>query len=287
MIDSYSDHVIVCGFGRVGRQVARDLQHAGVAQVAIDSEHTNLEAAEAMGVPLHRELRGRRRGAARRRDPPGPGGDRLRRLRRRQHLHRADRPGAGAGDPDRRARIGRGLREEAAARGRRPRDLAVQDLGRRDGAGRDPSPGRRRRAGGGLPAGGDRGAGGVRGRRQDAARRSAATRRSSPCGAPTASSSPSPSPGRWSRPATCWSRSGPRSRWSGWSWRFSRSRCRAHERAAGSAPAARPGGRARGPRRRLRAARRPQGGAPQAGRPGRLLDQRRDAAGAGAEGLAA
>jgi voltage-gated potassium channel len=50
MIDSYSDHVIVCGFGRVGRQVARDLKHAGVQQVAIDSEHTNLEAAESMGL---------------------------------------------------------------------------------------------------------------------------------------------------------------------------------------------------------------------------------------------
>ena len=50
MIDSYSDHVIVCGFGRVGRQVARDLQHAGVRQVAIDSEHTNLEMAESMGI---------------------------------------------------------------------------------------------------------------------------------------------------------------------------------------------------------------------------------------------
>ena len=26
MIDSYSDHYIICGFGRVGRQVARDLR---------------------------------------------------------------------------------------------------------------------------------------------------------------------------------------------------------------------------------------------------------------------
>ena len=52
MIDSYSDHVIVCGFGRVGRQVARDLQDAGSRLVAIDAQHTNLEAAESMGVPL-------------------------------------------------------------------------------------------------------------------------------------------------------------------------------------------------------------------------------------------
>ena len=52
MIDSYSDHVIVCGFGRVGRQVARDLRDAGAALVAIDALDTNLEAAESMGVPF-------------------------------------------------------------------------------------------------------------------------------------------------------------------------------------------------------------------------------------------
>ena len=52
MIDSYSDHVIVCGFGRVGRQVARDLLTSGAQLVAIDSEHTNLETAESMNVPF-------------------------------------------------------------------------------------------------------------------------------------------------------------------------------------------------------------------------------------------
>jgi voltage-gated potassium channel len=44
--------VIVCGFGRVGRQVARDLRNAGAQLVAIDTQHTNLETAEAMGVPF-------------------------------------------------------------------------------------------------------------------------------------------------------------------------------------------------------------------------------------------
>src|SRR5579872_6944774 len=38
MIDSYSDHFIICGFGRVGRQVARDLRRAGVPHVTIDSQ---------------------------------------------------------------------------------------------------------------------------------------------------------------------------------------------------------------------------------------------------------
>ncbi len=50
MIDSYTDHFIICGFGRVGRQVARDLRRAGVNHVTIDSEATNREAAETMGV---------------------------------------------------------------------------------------------------------------------------------------------------------------------------------------------------------------------------------------------
>jgi voltage-gated potassium channel len=50
MIDSYSDHFIICGFGRVGRQVARDLLRAGVDHVTIDSEPAHREKAEAMGV---------------------------------------------------------------------------------------------------------------------------------------------------------------------------------------------------------------------------------------------
>lgn len=51
MIDSYSDHVIVCGFGRVGRQVCRDLERAGVRYVAIDSNPVHREPAESLGVP--------------------------------------------------------------------------------------------------------------------------------------------------------------------------------------------------------------------------------------------
>ncbi len=50
MIDSYSDHFIICGFGRVGRQVARDLRQAGVRHVTIDSEPAHRETAESMGV---------------------------------------------------------------------------------------------------------------------------------------------------------------------------------------------------------------------------------------------
>src|SRR5947209_8856280 len=50
MIDSYSNHFIICGFGRVGRQVARDLRLAGVRHVAIDSDPSHREQAEALGV---------------------------------------------------------------------------------------------------------------------------------------------------------------------------------------------------------------------------------------------
>ena len=50
MIDSYTDHFIICGFGRVGRQVSRDLRRAGVRHLAIDSEPSHREEAEAMGV---------------------------------------------------------------------------------------------------------------------------------------------------------------------------------------------------------------------------------------------
>jgi voltage-gated potassium channel len=50
MLDSYTDHCIICGFGRVGRQVARDLRHAGIPHVAVDSDPGHRETAESMGV---------------------------------------------------------------------------------------------------------------------------------------------------------------------------------------------------------------------------------------------
>jgi voltage-gated potassium channel len=50
MIDSYSDHFIICGFGRVGRQVARDLRLADIRHVVIDSNPDNRELAREIGV---------------------------------------------------------------------------------------------------------------------------------------------------------------------------------------------------------------------------------------------
>jgi voltage-gated potassium channel len=50
MIDSYTDHYIICGYGRVGRQVARDLRAAGARHVVIDENPDNREAAQALGM---------------------------------------------------------------------------------------------------------------------------------------------------------------------------------------------------------------------------------------------
>jgi voltage-gated potassium channel len=50
MIDATSDHFIICGFGRVGRQVARDLRAAGARYVVIDPNPDNLALAAGVGV---------------------------------------------------------------------------------------------------------------------------------------------------------------------------------------------------------------------------------------------
>jgi voltage-gated potassium channel len=50
MIDSYSDHFIICGFGRVGRQVARDLGLAGVTHVVVDANPAHRDRAQALGL---------------------------------------------------------------------------------------------------------------------------------------------------------------------------------------------------------------------------------------------
>jgi voltage-gated potassium channel len=50
MIDSLTDHHIICGFGRVGRQVARDL-HADRAEcVVVDSDAENGQLAKQLGM---------------------------------------------------------------------------------------------------------------------------------------------------------------------------------------------------------------------------------------------
>ena len=51
MIDGISDHYIVCGFGRVGRQVADEFRAAGVPFVILDFNPEVLEIAREQNVP--------------------------------------------------------------------------------------------------------------------------------------------------------------------------------------------------------------------------------------------
>jgi voltage-gated potassium channel len=52
MIDSIADHHIVCSYGRVGRQVVRDLRAARAKFVVIDPQGDNRHRAEGEGVPF-------------------------------------------------------------------------------------------------------------------------------------------------------------------------------------------------------------------------------------------
>jgi voltage-gated potassium channel len=50
VIDSYTDHYIVCGFGRVGRTAVRDLRAEGARYVVIDDNPDNREPALQAGI---------------------------------------------------------------------------------------------------------------------------------------------------------------------------------------------------------------------------------------------
>src|SRR5215210_2595015 len=50
LIDATEDHYIICGFGRVGRQVARDLRAAGARYVVVDHNPETREHAAGIGV---------------------------------------------------------------------------------------------------------------------------------------------------------------------------------------------------------------------------------------------
>jgi voltage-gated potassium channel len=51
-IDSLSDHYIICGYGRVGQQVARDLRAADVSYVIVDDNPEHRDAETGVGVRL-------------------------------------------------------------------------------------------------------------------------------------------------------------------------------------------------------------------------------------------
>jgi voltage-gated potassium channel len=48
-VDQIGDHYIVCGYGRVGSTVARELSHSGNRVVVIDVQHESLQTAQADG----------------------------------------------------------------------------------------------------------------------------------------------------------------------------------------------------------------------------------------------
>src|SRR5262252_462625 len=50
MIDKLKDHYIICGFGRVGRGAASELQHAGVPFVVVDIDPDRVERAMVSGM---------------------------------------------------------------------------------------------------------------------------------------------------------------------------------------------------------------------------------------------
>src|ERR1051325_7391630 len=50
MIDNLKDHYIICGYGRVGRGAAAELQHAAVPFVIVDSEPDRVERAMLAGM---------------------------------------------------------------------------------------------------------------------------------------------------------------------------------------------------------------------------------------------
>ncbi len=50
MIDKLKDHYIICGYGRVGRGAAAELQHAGASFVVVDSQPERVERAMLSGM---------------------------------------------------------------------------------------------------------------------------------------------------------------------------------------------------------------------------------------------
>jgi voltage-gated potassium channel len=52
LVDSLTDHYILCGYGRVGQQIARELLREGETIVIIDSDQHELDRAAALGLAV-------------------------------------------------------------------------------------------------------------------------------------------------------------------------------------------------------------------------------------------
>ncbi len=95
-IEALRDHYILCGFGRVGEEIAREYRERDVPFVIIENNPEAVARATA-GLPAHRRRCDPGRHAGARGHPACArvaGGVRL---RRREHVHHADREGAPAG----------------------------------------------------------------------------------------------------------------------------------------------------------------------------------------------
>ena len=142
MIDQLRDHIIICGYGRVGRRAARGVPRGGGAV-----RRARLQRRRARTRRGSRAISTSRETAPRTRISTRPGSTRARGLvassdsDARQPLHHALGTVAAARADDRRARRPTRTRSEAQARRRGPRRHAVLDRGTRDGEAHDQAAG--------------------------------------------------------------------------------------------------------------------------------------------------
>jgi voltage-gated potassium channel len=139
-IENLENHYIICGYGRVGRQVGREFREAGVPFVVLDFNPDAIEAAKNAGV-LYIDGNGTEDD-----DLAAAGLERATGLvassvsdadnRRGQPLHHAVGPFGAPRSLDRLAGIQRGGGEEAPRRGCRPGRPAVLHCGEGDGEAR-------------------------------------------------------------------------------------------------------------------------------------------------------
>ena len=155
VIDRISDHYIICGFGRVGRQVGRRVprRRRPVRRPRLQSRGARDRAAGGRSVPRRQRYEGR--GPRGGRSRAGARAGRLLRLGRRQPLHHRLGPDGSTGDPDRRPGLDRGRCEQdaprrrrsgrSALRRRRPGDCQAHAEAHRFGVSRHRLPARRPR----------------------------------------------------------------------------------------------------------------------------------------------
>ena len=124
-IDKLENHFIVCGYGRVGRAVARELESEHASFSVVEREEDLVEQMEADGVPHVRRRDARARTASSGRGARARPG--LRRgLGRDERVHRARRARTQSRAFHRRPRLGAGIGPAAAGGGRRPGRLTVR-----------------------------------------------------------------------------------------------------------------------------------------------------------------